>query len=386
MSEIYKGFAQQGQEKELLKFLDKVFTRIRVRTVPYFMTLLPKLYKKEYDPCANNLVIRDKKEFHAAVGIYMLDYICGEGKLLMGGIGNVAVSKKFRGKGYMKELMNDSFDICKERGADLMVLGGQRQRYNYFGYERVGVSYEYKVNKTNLRHALKGADAQGFEVKRIKKDDKEYLAKIYALRKSMPIHIECKEEALFDVLCSWLSRPYVILENGQFAGYFIRNRLGDKIEELRLLDNTKLSNAVCVIFQAFMRGSFKFEVSTAEKETNVFFRFLCENADVIVSESYLIMDYRKVLEVLMQNSGTAFADGVMTMHINGYADEENLRICVENGQVSIIHTDDEPECTLGHLEATRAIFDPISPERDELPPLGRAWFPLPLFAPKADMV
>jgi len=386
MSEIYKGFAREGQEKELLRFLDKVFTRVNVRTVPYFMTLLPKLYKKEYGPCANNISIHDGRQFRAAVGLYMLDYVCGGDTLLAGGIGNVAVGKKFRGMGYMKELMNDALELCKERGADFMVLGGLRHRYNYFGYERTGMLYEYKVTKTNLRHVLKGGDPQGFSLKRLKEGDGEYISKIYALRQSMPVHIDCREDALYDTLRSWLAKPYVLLDNGAFAGYFIRSRMGDKISELRLLDGAKLPQAVSVIFQAFMRGGFKFDVSTQESETNAFLRRLCENADILTPESYLILNYRHVLEVLMRNSASAFADGVLTMRINGFAGEENLRIAVEGGRVSVIHTDDGPDCELEHLAAGRVLFGMLSPEREELPPLARAWFPVPLYFPNADMV
>ncbi|MDR1410537.1 MAG: GNAT family N-acetyltransferase [Oscillospiraceae bacterium] len=388
MPELYKGFAQPGQEKELLRFLDKVFTRLGVRVVPYFLPLLPKLYKNKYKPCANNLVIRDEKEFRAAVGLYMLDYICGGDKLLVGGIGNVAVGKKFRGMGYMKELMAEALEVCKERGADFMVLGGKRQRYNYFGYERVGMLHEYKVNTTNLRHVLGGGDATGFAIRKLKEDDSGFIAQIYTLRQATPVHVECAQDALYDTLCSWFAKPYVLLENGRFAGYFVLGKLGNVVEELRLLEGAKLPQAVSVIFQEFWRRQFKFVFSPEAREENAFFRMLCEDAEIKTPENYLILDYRHTLEVLMreQHSRATFVDGALTLHIKGFTGDENLRIAVEEDQVSVTRTEDAPDCTLACLEATRVLFDPVCPERDGLPPLARAWFPVQLYFPNADMV
>ncbi|MDR3345146.1 MAG: GNAT family N-acetyltransferase [Oscillospiraceae bacterium] len=388
MAEIYKGIAEDGQEKELLRFLDKVFTRLRVRAVPYFLPLLPKLYKHDYRPCQNNIVIRDEKGLRAAVGLYMLTYVCGGETLLAGGIGNVAVGKKFRGMGYMKELMGEALSICSERGADFMVLGGKRQRYNYFGYERVGALYEYRVTATNIRHVLGGGDAQGFSVHRLRKDDTEYLAKIYALRQNAPVHVDCKEDALYDTLRSWFAKPYVLLDDGSFAGYFIVNRSGSVIEELRLLDSAKFPQTVSVIFQELWRSKLKFDFSPAETEANAFFRSLCEDANIRTPESYLILNYRRVLEVLMQeqNNRAPLVDGAFTLHINGFAGEENLRIAADDGQISVTQTDAPPDAALEHLAATRVLFDPLSPERDALPPIARAWFPVPLFFPNADMV
>ncbi|MCL2023652.1 MAG: GNAT family N-acetyltransferase [Oscillospiraceae bacterium] len=386
MSDLYKGFAQKGQEKELIRFLDRVFTRINFRTVPYFMSLLPKLYKTCYDPCANNLVIRDEKGFRAAVGLYMLDYRCGDSKLLAGGIGNVAVDKKFRGYGYMKELMNDVFAVCKERNADFMVLGGLRHRYNYFGYERVGQVFEYRVTKTNLRHALRGVTADGYSLRRVTEKDSELLAQIKTLREGQTIHVPCKDDALFDTMRSWLAKPYAVMDGEKLAGYFIINKLGTKISELCMFDNHQLPAAVTAIFQQFMRPVIKFEIAPAQTMSNEFFRRLCEVAEIKSTDSYLILNFRNTLQVLMENSGTRLIDGELIVGIKGFAGDENLRISVENRRVSVTQTQGPPEYTLEHLVATRVFFDAVCPERDLLPPPAQAWFPLALYFPHADMV
>lgn len=56
------------------------------------MELLPKLYKKQNNPCKNNFVVKEGDEIKGAVGLFYSDLIvCGE-KLRCGGIGNVGVA------------------------------------------------------------------------------------------------------------------------------------------------------------------------------------------------------------------------------------------------------------------------------------------------------
>ena len=103
-----------------------------------FKKLLPKLYKYEYEPAVNSFVALEDGKFRAAVGAFDHDMsVCGT-RIKTRGIGNVAVHPYFRGCGYMKKLMNMALDDMIEEGIDLSVLGGRRQRYHYFSYDKLG--------------------------------------------------------------------------------------------------------------------------------------------------------------------------------------------------------------------------------------------------------
>ncbi|MDR0884134.1 MAG: GNAT family N-acetyltransferase [Oscillospiraceae bacterium] len=387
MAELYKGWAEPKERRALLSFLDTVFTRVHLRPVQYFLRLLPKLYKKEYDPCAHNLVIHDGKHFRAAVGLYMLDLVCGEETLRVGGIGNVAVGKKFRGMGYMKELMALAQETAAQRGADLMVLGGLRQRYNYFGYERAGAVHVYSVTATNMRHVLGGGDAEGFSVHHVRPEDTALLDNIHALRKKAPVHVVTARAALYDTLVSWLATPYALLNNGRFAGYCLVHKLSGRVEELRLVDESQFASAVSALRQHYWRVKY-FHVSPQETAANAFFETLCENVKPESPEAYLVLRWRHTLEVLLrqQHTQTSLVPGEVVIEIAGHIATENLRIAVTESGVSVTETDDTPSVTLPHLAATRAFFAPVSTERAALPPTAQAWLPLPLFLPNADMV
>ena len=68
--EITKGFGTKNDEKELIETLDKVFfsEEEEIR----FLTLLPKLYKEQYKPAENNIILKEDGVIKAAVGCFPL--------------------------------------------------------------------------------------------------------------------------------------------------------------------------------------------------------------------------------------------------------------------------------------------------------------------------
>ena len=61
--------------------------------------------------------------------------------LRVGCVGTVSVHLYSRGEGHMKILMAMMMDDARAKGCDLLMLGGARKRYNYFGFEQAGWAY-----------------------------------------------------------------------------------------------------------------------------------------------------------------------------------------------------------------------------------------------------
>ena len=91
------------------------------------------------------------------IGLSVLDET-----LKCGMIGSVSVHPYARGEGHMKRLMAMAAEDARERQYDLMILGGQRQRYNYFGFERAVYVIRHAVMQTNLRHCHGDAEMGSF--------------------------------------------------------------------------------------------------------------------------------------------------------------------------------------------------------------------------------
>lgn len=62
------------------------------------------------------------------------------------GIGGVATDRRYRGNGYMSQLLEFWFERMAEAGVPLSDLSGDRQRYGHFGYEMAGSEFRYSLS------------------------------------------------------------------------------------------------------------------------------------------------------------------------------------------------------------------------------------------------
>ena len=77
----------------------------------------------------------------------------GEGRLRFGYIGTVSAHPYERGRGIMKELMRRTIDAARDEGLDFLVLGGQRQRYQHFGFEDAGAKLSLYLSQGSISHS-----------------------------------------------------------------------------------------------------------------------------------------------------------------------------------------------------------------------------------------
>lgn len=134
---IYKGRGNAEMYDDYMDFINYVFGFNG--NEQDFKKLLPKLYNPECDPCYNNYVVTENGKLKAAIGAFDSEVAVGGEVLKCRGIGNVAVHPYSRSKGYMIDCMNMALSDMVKDGVDYSILGGQRQRYNYFGFDYIGV-------------------------------------------------------------------------------------------------------------------------------------------------------------------------------------------------------------------------------------------------------
>lgn len=66
------------------------------------------------------------------------------------GIGGVATDRRYRGNGYMSQLLEFWFDRMADADVPLTELSGNRQRYAHFGYENAGTEYQYALTERSF--------------------------------------------------------------------------------------------------------------------------------------------------------------------------------------------------------------------------------------------
>lgn len=377
--EIYRGRCKKEYTDHLIDTLDDIFFfEDDEETKRDFRGILPKLYKEQYNPAYNNLVVMEDDKVKGAVGLYPIDAVAAGRKLRIGGIGNVGVTRDCRGKGYMKDCMNMSLEEMIKDDTDYSLLGGHRQRYAYFGFEQCGPEYDFRINMRNIRHCI-GKDAKTtFTAREIKPEDTELLAKTIELYNRGPYTIDRNADNVYDVLCSWRSIPYAAFEGDEFKGYFVLQKFSGSIHEICPVNVEDTLNLIMCIMETSEKDSVSFSVPMYDTEMCSYMVKYCDGWDVSHSEMINILNYGKFIEAFLAVKANAvkLVDGSIVLLIHGYKRDERIEITVNGTDVKVTETDKAADVEVEHLEAIRLVASLFSESRLSLPAFAQAWFPV----------
>ena len=376
---LYKGRGTPEMYDDLMDFMNYVFGFNG--NEKDFKKLLPKLYKPEYDPCYSNYVVTENGKLKAAIGAFDSD-LSVDGEILKSrGIGNVAVHPYSRSKGYMKDCMRLALRDMIEDGVDFSILGGQRQRYQHFGFEHAGQQISVGVDRGNLRRAFENVPITPLEFRDVNADDADLLDRIHALHAAKPVHTVRPRASFYDIACSWRSSLTAILRDGDFRGYFIGG-----LGELTLADPEDTVDVV----RNYVAQRGDVHLSFPVWETDLLARITRFGGGISFDhcEMFNILNYPHVIAALLRFKAKReeLGDGELSLFIRGFAGDVSVRIAVKNNEVSVEEGASDCALALGHLEAISFLCGLWSPHRLALSPAVRSWFPLPLFVDGADHV
>ncbi len=387
MTDIYKGIGNSKDYEHSLDMLDKVFFSNEDSNKMTFLKLLPKLYKKEYKHCENNLVVTENGKWKGAVGLYFDENIVMGQKLVCGGIGNVAVSDDCRGKGYMRECMQLAMEKMIQKDVDYSVLGGQRQRYGYFSFGPAGAEYKFLIHKSNLKHVY-GANYQDMiTCKEVNENDLSAIEFIKSLHNSRPDRIVRPDGKFFDYLISWEAKPVVFMDGDTFVGYCIFQSDIQTICEIKAISQSYFEKIVHCAYKFSQKSEIRIELPLYEREYIRYLSEICESSSKEHSASLTVLNWEKFLkpQFELKASYTPLCDGEISFLIHGYKKDESFKITVKNNKVSFSKDVTNP-VELSHKQAMALFFSLYSDKHFELQPNVAQWFPLDWFILSADKV
>ena len=348
-----------------------------------FPMLLPQIYRPTDEWMRCNYAIRRDGRIVSLVGVFPRDWRVGETTLKLAGIGGVCTLEAYRGQGLMKALMDHCVEEMKSEGYHISWLGGQRQRYQYYGYETCGTRYAYRLSPRNVHHAGRVARPIQFEL--LQEENTEWVTAARALHEQKPVHVIRSQEDFILYLKSGYCEPWVALEKGKVIGYISVRDNG--VREVA----AESPDAALDVLSAWANRVDALLNVTVQPDDAGLARALgtiCEDASVADSSNWQVFDWVTTLGALLnvKQATTGLADGRVCVRIGN----ETLNLCMDGGQVSCEVSGETPDLALAPFEAHRLLFGPALPGHVvEIPDQARileSWLPLPLGFGRADSV
>lgn len=345
-----------------------------------FETLLPKVYGKGIDSSSLQMVAVDEQgRMRALVAVLPeLLNVC-DYRLQTGYLGTVSVHPRARGEGHMKVLMNNWVDQLKADAYDMIVLAGQRQRYEYFGFTLGGAKVKHTVTQDNIRHALKDTNAEGISFCPLFEAEGA-AALAQKLNTSRPAHVERVTQILPLIMKTFNLNPLGVLEEGRLIGYLLLNKEGNEISELAMEHPDQIVRAL----KAYMVNQEVWRVTVYSPDydsaLNARLGELAEDCVIETSDMYNILDFANVIEAYLTLKHRT--TGLVTGEFSAIMDGQPVTARVDEHGVTVERTAKPGAANLDKQQAQKLLLTQHSRYMEVDAPQG--WFPLPLFWYKAD--
>ena len=364
----------------VIDFINMIFSMLRV---PHnFETMLPKVYGRDFRLADIHVIAEDEEgRLSGCLGMYEFPLRVGDTTLRVGYLGSMAVHPRVRGQGTMGTLMQKQIERGFERGLDLMVLGGQRQRYQYSGFETGGTTYLYSISRSNVRHALVGAQDEGLTFAPMTQED---VPAALALYDRQTVAGARREDNFIATLVSYQRQALAVKQDGALVGYISAAADGGHLGEIVMAEESMILPAI----KAWMneKGVRSMHVAAAPHDVvlNNLLAPICEHCAITPNCMIRVLKPETVLTAYMKlkNGYDPLEKGELVLGWEGLG---AYLVSVTEAGVSVEKTDAAPQIQLTGIEMHQLLF---SHNRFGVPKVGaavpRSWFPLPLHIAEPD--
>lgn len=366
---------------ELLNMLNYTFTKQNKKEMN-FLEQLPRMWVRSDEYMGKHIGLFEDGRLCATVGIYPLPVrICGE-ELLFATTGNIATLPEYEGRGYFSTLFPLAMKELEEQGYDAARLGGQRQRYERYGFADGGQLYRCVLTEANRIKCL-GQPKEDLELIPLMEDDLGALAYARKLANSKPFCVERygndNERDVFRCMHAKNSVAYMARRNGKWIGYVCAARRGTRVYEMRAENTADFMDILCA-WQARVGETLEISIPPHMKEEFAALSTCCQDITLEAPAMFRILCWERVCNALMKLSHSLrnLPKGEACVAIEGYG---VLRFYVREDGAGCERDDGAtPDLTVDHRRATGLLFGPFDPAAwlGDVPLLLHAYLPLPL--------
>lgn len=346
---------------ELLRFENKVFKTS-------FTKIMPKLYRDKEKCTESHIVIKDNGKIIAALAFYDTKLLLGDSEMKALGIGSVAVDKKYRGRGLMRTLLEEADKIAAEKGAEVAVLSGYRQRYSRFGFERGGIHHTFTLSNYFINH-FRSKKKLKFQDPFSSADLLQKCAKLY---NSEINRWERKETEFSDIISTWNLDSYAVFDEHRLLGFLISER--DEIKDIYLSNPVDVAEVLYAFAKSKHRWTLHVKVTDFQKELIRELSGISDEHRISEDASYKIYDFKSFIEKMLKYNAkrTELVDGEVSLKIDG----RGIRIRCAGGVPDISEFDNEnADIKTDAVTATRFLTTGFGIEEFNNPVVN-AWSPI----------
>lgn len=287
-------WASQQDKNEIIDFCDYIFSKAHR---PHdFQTLLPKLYGENSDSIPHHFIIREDGRITSAILAYPVEMHIGKHSFMTIGVGSVSVHPRSKGHGYMNHLLNAVDEHARELGAVFSILGGQRQRYGYFGYQPAGYQMSCTLSERNVKHALSHICDDGIDIIPM---TQAHVSEAITLHESQLVYALRKPDSFIDIAKSWYYIPFAILKDQKMIGFAVLKSEQDcvLVSEIQLYNESNLPSVLKRLSGIY--GTVKLTVGAWQNERARYMTDICEVWQIARDHMYKVYredDLRGILE------------------------------------------------------------------------------------------
>lgn len=347
-----------------------------------FKTLVPKLYRNHPEKAANHLLFLDDAKIQGLIGAFPFSWHCGSTQLKAVGIGTVCVHPQARQLGYMSQLFDNLMPELQKHQFDFAFLGGQRQRYEPWGFSVSGMTYRFQLTQANARH-FRGKNFTG-SFRLATSEDTNFLLQALKLYEQQPFTLQRTVTNFWEICQTWHNQLHWIFDaDDNWLGYLVTNQELTIIHECYLCDSHQLVTVLYAWLQHHRLEQLEIEHPPVINSQFTELTTVAEHLQATTNTNFAIFNFARVIAATLRFKAHSMPllSGRVIIQI---ANEQPLAITVAENTVTVAVTADPVEVHFTRLEATRLLFSNQAEQISH--PLLRAWAPLPLFILAADNV
>lgn len=371
------GLARPEEEQALLDFGNMVFS---MNHVPHdFRVLHPRVYGR---PGFSRItqVAREEGRILGMISAVTGTLKAGGESLKYGYIGTVSAHPYHRGRGIMKRLMADTLQRLREEGCHLVALGGQRQRYQHFGFEDAGASLGLNLTQASLAHVLGRGEEGAFRFLPFEEGSQEDQAQARRMHQEQDLVCLRSPEDFPLILSTWGAQAHLAYKGQELLGYLLQN--GGQVTEFVIKPGASPARACQAFMQEKGLDSLRlilrpFELAQQQE------LFACTDSwDISPANMVVVYCWESFLRSLLglAASRRTLEQGSKILDIKGNG---RFRLSVEAGAVQVQPTEEAADISLDPQAAIRLLTLPLSEALYSEQPLYN-WLPLPFDIPSAD--